>query len=367
MGLIEAILHRPDIIAPETDNSPVGTFLQIINYGLERTLDRDSFLQLEQKMLFHRLRTPPCEELDKATRETLDKRKITSSFWERILVFSSHEECFLPGQLSFAYDKDRRPFVLSLRNVLMNAQDIQILCPLERFNEQSVQATFTIQGEEQKSEPTPNMRLGIGPINKREGILFIITRYHDGHPQISLSVLNLDSNWKELFDDKGKLKTIPADITQTRSQGLSLERPTPSAPKELSFSVINDILREKGLIKPNEKVPPDRIFLPQINYALKDTPRIPIYIVARAEEIDPAKTISVSKATGLYTLTHLKLTLDGIFLRCPKDKITVPHSQEDNTAILLTLNPKAFMPTPSGGFYRAKKGIIAIPFKLPDN
>lgn len=364
MGLIEAILHRSAVALPEGDNNPLDAFLQIVNFGLEQTLGRDVFRELEPKRFIQALRNPACGELDEATRKRLDKKGITSSFWDRILVFSSHEECFLPGQLSFVFDKNKRLFVLSLGNVLMNAQDIQILCrPLERFDKQHIQAKFTVQQDGQKSIPTLNMLLGIDQISKRERALFIITRYRKGYPQISLSVLNLESNWKELFDDTGKLKAIPADIAQAVSQGPNFERPKPPLP----LHAINNILREKGLIEANQQILPGGIFQPQVAYT-PDGLQIPVFIVARPEEIDPTRIISVSNENCADSTKHnLQIALNGIFLRCHRESITVTPAIKERIAVLLTLNPKVFMSTPEGGFYRKEKGIIAIPFELSND
>lgn len=373
MGLKETIHHQSAVVTPEGNNYPVDTFIQDVNLGLERTIGRDGLRQLEQRRFIQGLRNPACEEIDEATGIRLDKKGITSSFWKHVLVFSSHEECFLPGQLSFMYDKGRRKFVLSLGKVLMNTQDIRILCsPLERFDEQRVQTRFAVQQKRKKCNPTPNMALGIDRIMYEERVLCVLARYHDGHPQISLSVLNVNSNWRNLFDDTGKLKAAQKDDVDRTAQASGLLEQIPPIQKEVPppiISALNNALKQKGVIKPEQLILPHEVFLPKAKYT-PGTPQVPIYIVAEQEEIDGTTTISVSRETGPNTLPHqLTLTLNGIFLRCYRDEITFPYSQKDDGAILLTLNPKAWMCTDitkrSEGFYRKEKGILTVPFELP--
>lgn len=370
-SLIEAILGKPKEF-PQT-RDPLVAFLDAVNNSLEQNFGKGHFDHPERKILSLRLRTPSCEVLDETTRNTLAKRAIVSPFWERLLVFSSHEECFLPDRLGFVYDKDKGLFVLSLKNVLENAEGVQIVCQdlEELFNKRFVQARFAVQRGAKRSTPTEKMFLGIDQIRKQERILFVIARYHEGFPQITLSVLNLDSNWRELFDDNGKLKAAAPSLSRSAREE-KLEPPRLVSPRQDELSVllpsINEALRKKGVIKTNERVSPNSIFLPQITYE-PDVPQIPIFIVAAQEEINPTPAVSINRLvhTGNASASGIEIVLNGLFVRCAKERITAHCTPEENSAILLILNRKAYMQTLTGGFYRKEKGIIAIPFELPND
>lgn len=353
---IERFLNRHPIEKPVEQDDPLTALLKRVNQCLEPNLEQSTPRILEPRKLIPRLRTLSCNELDDATKAVLAKRKIAFPF-KRIVVFSSHSKYLLEGPFDFIYDTQRGQFILSLEKVLKDSQRTRVICQhLEKFNEQSAQTSLFVEEDTHTSTPTHNIRLGADPMNEQENVLFVMARYQEGLPQISLSVLNLNCNWQMLFNNNGKLM---------EAEGFPAAKPTQSP---ALIAKISDILREQGLIKnANAQILPEGITLAEADYA-PDASLIPIYIVADPTEINPDTIMSVSGGDGESSIRHdLHIDFNGIFRRCYKPAVTVALPQTDNMAILLALNPRVFMSTPDGGFYRKEKGIIAVPFELPPN
>lgn len=364
-SIFETILRRAPVEFTEEDKNPLSNFLLKVNYGLERAFGKGYFHHLEEKRLVRYLFAPRCESLGQAARAELTRRNITAPFWKRVLIFSTHEECFLNGKVNFVYDKGSGEFKLNIANVLKNAQNTWVVCkPLEWFNEQYVQTRLLVQQGEDKSVHVPITTLGIDKGSKSERTLLIIARYRGGNPQICVSPLSLNSDWKDLFGKDGKLISASSDNKGKTPNIRQIAFPREKEVPPNMITALNNALKEKGLIKANEQIIPGGIFQPQVVYTTPNALQIPVFIAARPEEIDRTRIISIADQVDNKTGNHnLQVTLNDVFKRCPKTSINVPFSSQDASALSLTLNPKAYIDTPSG-HYRIKKGVIAIPFKL---